>query len=292
MTLATVWKFYVKEILKRWEFWVLAVMFTIFWQSTGAYVFADYSFPPETWLRLTEEMRRKIVHSYTGSWYGFVALFMLSFMAITFVQIICHSVVSVRYLSKYSKASTLRFFTGLMLATLTAIAMATVFLLTSTVLFYSQKFYDLKELVVPQNYLGILATTVAGGLFAYFLSMTLAMLVIVLRRPRMLSAMCMAPVVLAFGLGYTANYAGGVEIQALPFGLITRLGEHYYSGIPIDLTRPGVQTWMAWLRGQQLNAIDPFFAWLIMLGWIALLALTSMLLLRKQRGINVEELMG
>lgn len=292
MTVATVWRFYVREIVRRWEFWLLALLLVVFWQSLGAYVFGDYAIPRELRLRVGEGMWRRITLSYTGAWYGFIVLFMLSFISAALVQVVCHSVVSVRYLSKYSKASAPRFFAGLALAALTAIAIAVVPLLVSTVLFYSHKFYDLKELLVPQSYPGILATTVAGGLFVYFLSMTLALLVIVLRRPRALSAVSWVPVILSFGLGYTANYAGGVEIQALPFALVTRLSEHYYSGVPIDLTRPGVETWPAWLRGESLNVADPLLVWLMLAGWIALLALASVLLLRKQRGIIVEELIG
>jgi len=292
VTVAAVWKFYAKEIFKRWEFWTLAVLLMTFWQSTGAYVFADYSFPPEVRQRVGEEMWRKLVHSYTGGWYGVAALFTLAFVAVELVHVTCHSVISLRFLSKYSKASAPKFFAGLVLASLTAAIAATCLLVASTVVFYSHKFYNLEELILPQNPLGILAVTLAGGLFVYFLSMTLALLVVLLRRPRALTAVSFVPAVLAFMLGYTANYAGGTEMQIQPFSLIVKLGDYYYSGVPLDLTRPNVQVWMAWLRGEPIDAMEPLLVWLMVACWIVLFALLSLLLLRKQRGVNVEEFMA
>jgi len=61
--------------------------------------------------------------------------------------------------------------------------------------------------------------------------MTLALLVVVLKKPWMLGPMSFVPVVLYFALGYIAGYSGDIKIQALPFSLITRLGEYYYSNM-------------------------------------------------------------
>jgi len=287
-----VWRFYVREIFKRWEFWILAIILNVLWQSTGAYVFSRYAIPIEVRQRISAEVLRRVVLLYTGSWYGIAALFMLSFIAVALVHIICNSIVSVRYLSKYSKVSASRLFTGLALAALTAVFIAMFFLLGSTVVFYSHEFYDLKELLTPKNYLGIVAVTVAGGLFTYLLSMTLALLVVVLKKPRMLAPMSFVPVVLAFILGYIANYAENIEIQLMPFALIVKLSEHYYSNQTIDITKPSVKIFMAEVHGEPLNPTDPLLVWLMLIGWITLLTLISILLFKKQKGINIEEILG
>jgi len=292
MTTATVWRFYVREIFKRWEFWILAIILNVLWQSTGAYIFSKYAIPLEVRQEISAEVLRRVALLYTGGWYGIVALFMLSFIAIALVHIICNSIVSVRYLSKYSKVSALRLFTGLALAALTAVFIAMFFLLGSTVVFYSHEFYDLKELLTPKNYLGIVAVTVAGGLFTYLLSMTLALLVVVLKKPRMLTPMSFVPIILAFILGYTANYAENIEIQVLPFALIVRLSEHYYSSITIDITKPSVKVFIAEVRGEPLNPTDPLLVWLMLISWITLFTLISILLFKKQKGINIEEILG
>lgn len=297
MTTISVWRFYVKEIFRRWEFWVLAIILTAFWQSTGAYIFSRYSIPLEVRQRISVEVLRKVALLYTGGWYGIAALFMLSFIAVALVHIICHSIVAVRYLSKYSRVSASRLFTGLALAALTAVFIAMFFLLGSTVVFYSHEFYDLKELLTPKNYLGIIAVTVAGGLFTYFLSMTLALLVVILKKPRMLTPISFVPIMLAFALGYTANYAENIEIQVLPFALITRLSEHYYSNITIDITKPSVKVLIAEIKRLEtrvdlLNPIDPLLVWFMLICWITLFTLISILLFKRQKGINIEEIIG
>jgi hypothetical protein len=98
--------------------------------------------------KMLEDMWSKEVVYYTSGWYGSVALFSLTSVSMGLVYYVYYSTILIRYLTKYSKATPLKFYVDLVLASMT------VSLIAAVIALYSYRFYGLNKLVLPSNILG------------------------------------------------------------------------------------------------------------------------------------------
>jgi hypothetical protein len=307
-----VYRFYLRSILSNGYLWFWAVAFMAFWLFMGAYVYGaritieDFSkqFPEGTPRTIIDEAWSKFILHYTAGWYGIIALFSMSAVTIGLVQYIFYSTIPIRYLTKYSKATTTKFYTGFTLAAITGIVVFIIVLLVTTILLYSYRFYGaephtnrglpvpvFKNLIVPENPIGVLATTIAGGVLMYFISSTVALFVVVLRKPRALGLASFLPYVLSFGLGMAGLIATGGSIHFSPFNIILLLNYHYYANATLVLNEPVTAMWRSEIEGSS-QVLEPTILWLVLLGWITLFAVISMALFKKQRGVNLEEIIS
>ena len=306
------YRFYLRSILSNGYLWFWAVAFMAFWLFMGAYVYGaritieDFSkqFPEGTPRTIIDEAWSKFILHYTAGWYGSIALFSMSAVTIGLVQYIYYSTIPIRYLTKYSKATTSRFYTGFTLATITGIIVVIIVLLVTTILLYSYRFYGadfhdyrglpvpvFKNLIVPENPIGVLATTIASGVLMYFISSTVALFVVVLRKPRALGFASFLPYILSFGLGMAGLIATGGRIHFSPFNIILLLNYHYYANATLVLDKPVTAMWRSEIEGSS-QVLEPTTLWLVLLGWITLFAVISMALFKKQRGVNLEEIIS
>jgi len=298
MAVVRVYKFYLRDVLSNGYFWFWSVFFMMFWLFMGAFVygarFADEfskQFPIGTPSPVIEETWREFTLHYTASWYGSIALFSMSSITIGLTQYIFYSTIPIRYLTKYSKASPLKFYTGFTLSAITSTVIFTLALLATSILLYSYKFHGFKTLISPKNMLGVIFTTITGGLLMYFLSSTIALLLIVLRKPKLLVLASFVPYMLSFGLGMAGLIATGGGIHFSPFNLILLLNYRYYAEATIILDDPVIEMWHSALRGIE-QGVNPLTLWLALIGWILLFAATTLMLFKKQRGISIEEIIS
>ncbi|MFZ8792215.1 MAG: hypothetical protein ACO2OS_08150 [Thermosphaera aggregans] len=312
MAVGRVYRFYVRSILSDGYMWFWAVAFMAFWLFMGAYVYGagttieEFSkqFPEGTPGTIINEAWSKFTLHYTAGWYGSIALFSMSSVTIGLVYYIFYSTIPIRYLTKYSKATTAKFYTGFTLAAITGVVVCTIVLLVTTILLYSYRFYGaelkdyhglpvpvFKNLVLPENPVGVLATTIAGGVLMYFIGATVALLVIVLKKPRALGLASFLPHILSFGLGMAGLIATGGKVHFSPYNTILLLNYHYYANATLVLDEPVTMMWRSGLEGAG-QVLEPSTLWLALLGWILLFAAASVVLFKKQRGVNVEQILS
>jgi hypothetical protein len=307
-----VYRFYLRSILSNGYLWFWAVAFMAFWLFMGAYVYGaritieDFSkqFPEGTPRTIIDEAWSKFILHYTAGWYGSIALFSMSAVTIGLVQYIYYSTIPIRYLTKYSKATTSKFYTGFTLAAITGIVVFIIVLLATTILLYSYRFYGadfhdyrglpvpvFKNLIVPENPIGVLATTIASGVLMYFISSTVALLVVALKKPRALGLASFLPYILSFGLGMAGLIATGGSIHFSPFNIILVLNYHYYANATLVLDEPVTLMWRSAMESTG-QVLEPGTLWLALLGWIALFALISIALFKKQKGVSLEQIVS
>ena len=304
MAVGRVCRFYLRSILSDMNFWGWSVAFLIFWLFMGAYVYGAgvtmeefiKQFPEGTPRTIIDEAWNKYVLYYTASWYGSIALFSMSSLAVGLIYYIYYSTIPIRYLIKYSKASVSKFYAGFTLAAITGIMVSVVILIATTTLLFSYRFYGvgllkLENLIVPKSPVGVLATTIAGGVLMYFISSTIALLVVVLRKPRALGLASFLPYVLSFGLGMAGLIATGGSIHFSPYNIILALNYHYYANATLVLDEPVTLMWRSAMEGTG-QVLEPGTLWLALLGWIALFALISIALFKKQKGVSLEQIVS
>jgi hypothetical protein len=312
MAVGRVYRFYLRSILSNGYLWFWAVAFMAFWLLMGAYVYGaritieEFSkqFPEGTPRAIIDEAWSKFILHYTAGWYGSIALFSMSAVTIGLVQYIYYSTIPIRYLTKYSKATTSRFYTGFTLAAITGIIVFIIVLLVTTILLYSYRFYGaelhtnrglpvpvFKNLILPENPIGVLATTIASGVLMYFISSTVALFVVVLRKPRALGFASFLPYILSFGLGMAGLIATGGRIHFSPFNIILLLNYHYYANATLVLDEPVTMMWRSEIEGSG-QVLEPTTLWLVLLGWITLFAVISIALFKKQKGISLEQIVS
>jgi hypothetical protein len=125
----------------------------------------------------------------------------------------------------------------------------------------------------------------------YFISSTVALFVVVLRKPRALGFASFLPYILSFGLGMAGLVATGGRVHFSPFNTILLLNYHYYANAILVLDEPVTMMWRSELEGAG-QVLEPSTLWLVLLGWIALFSLTSIALFKKQKGISVEQILS
>ncbi|MEM1832257.1 MAG: hypothetical protein QXJ97_12110, partial [Desulfurococcaceae archaeon] len=204
------WKLYriiVKNILSNYYFWLFSIFFVVFWSFMGAYAFSrnitientrkaliNAGTPPEVVDMVLDEVWSRVVRSYTGGWYAAVIVVSFGATAIGLIEVVYYSTIPLRYLSKFSRTSSRRILLELVVGSLVILLVSFVMLLAVTTLMFSHRF---NQLVLPEDPAGLLAAGLAYGLFIYVFSMALGLLVVVLRKPGLLSKITFIPLVLA-----------------------------------------------------------------------------------------------
>lgn len=137
-------------------------------------------------------------------------------------------------------------------------------------------------ILLPVDPVGLLFSAFLGILFLYALSLFLNLIIIVLRAPRSAAFISFVPLMLGF-LSYVALWLDfGIVAYISPFNCLTSAGYYYYSGRSAptgNYLMPGAGTLM-----------DMPLVMLSLIVWVVFLLLTDIVLLRKMRGVGVEDI--
>ncbi|MEM4535611.1 MAG: hypothetical protein QW764_06180, partial [Desulfurococcaceae archaeon] len=245
------WKLYriiVKNILSNYYFWFFSIFFVVFWSFMGAYAFSrnitientrraliNAGTPPEVVDMVLDEVWSRVVRGYTGGWYATVIVVSFGSTATGLIEVVYYSTIPLRYLSKFSRISSRRILLELIVGSLVILIVSFVMLLAVTTLMFSLRF---SQLVLPENPAGLLAAGLAYGLFIYVFSMALGLLVVVLRKPRLLSKITFIPLVLAIAFSMISVYIGGEVYHYSPFISSMNLIFYYYTAVKPPLDQP------------------------------------------------------
>lgn len=233
-----------------------------------------------------------IVRQYQSLTYGSIYAVMISTTATTLTFSLVYSSRAVRYVTKYTKLSPSRYQLENTLSSLVMMIIYSIIYFVMVIGFFYSK-YGLA--ILPQKPLELVVTTLLSSLFMYTFSFLLHLLVIISGAPRLMNQIAgFTPLILGLLLGYFVPLFTDIREVAVasPFNMIVTLSYYSYSG-----ERLPTGNYIAYLSyrnypGGSLgsNLVDPWVAVLTLITWTAGLSLLNLALLKKARGISIEEI--
>ena len=182
----------------------------LFWLVLGAYAFS-------------QGIPQVAMKGYTASWYGTITLYSMSSLAITVAYSIYYAGPSLVYSFKYTKLSTMSYMGSLVGGGSSVLGISlSAIMLMSTYLFYSAKFH---LGLAPNDPIGALAVSALSGVFMMTIAMLLVLTVVNYIGLRSINLVAFVPLILAFGLGYTALFTRlpSYVLYASPYNAIQSL---------------------------------------------------------------------
>jgi hypothetical protein len=251
--------------------WGWGFFFVSFWLIMGAYVFSlemPTGLPAETYI------------SYTGSWFSMSLVYSFSALAVGIVESTYHSSFSLRYLTKYSTLDSKRYYLVSIISIMVFFSVFSILLGVETSSIYSFRF---GVQLVPKKPVELTLASILSALFIYVLSSSVAYLILVLKKPRLIAFSSFLPLVISYPLLFLQLYVDiGYAVVLSPFNAVNSLLYHYYSEISVPMG-PLVKS------GQASVVIDPLYFWASLISWIVLLSMLNVILIGRQKGISIEE---
>ena len=248
-------------------FW--SIFFIEFWVVMWAYVFGNYIPKVEEAVRI-----------YTASAYGNLLMLSLSGASVTIASSLLYSSKSIRYVTKYTKLSPSRFLLENLASSLIALLAISIVMFVSVLGVFYSRFGLVIMPFYPINFsLSIFIST----LFIYTLSLFLNFLIVLLRAPKSASFISFLPLI----LGFTAYASLWIDIKNAvylsPFNCIVSICYYYFSG-----QVPPTGYLAFWPPTGTMVNVGLAIASLV--AWSMLLMILDVVLLRKMRGVGVEEI--
>lgn len=257
-----------RSLITRPELIFWSIAFVEFWVLMWAYVFGAHV-----------PAKEEAVRCYASAAYGGLMIISLSAAATSIAYVLIHSSKSIRFVTKYTRLSPSRLLVESAASSILALLMVAAVMFASMAAVFSHKF---EALVLPEKPLGLVAVTLLSAVFLYAFSAFLSFLIVVLRAPRSASFVAFVPLMLGF-LAYASIW---VDFKAFayvsPFNCISALAYYCYSG-----RRPVTGALFMPNGG---GPMDVALTAASLTAWtIALLTLDA-ILLRKMRGVGIEEI--
>lgn len=261
-----------KEMFRNPYAWGWGFFFVSFWIIMGAYIFS---------IEMPKGLPAEAYFSYTGSWFSISLVYSFSALAVGIVNSSYYSSFSLRYLTKYSALNNKRYYAVSLISTAMFFTVFTMLLGVETFLIYSFRF---GVLLAPKNPVELALASILSALFIYVLSSSIAYLILVFKRPRLVTFASFLPLVVSYPLLFLQLYLDIGYVTVLsPFNTINSLLYRYYSGIEVPKGP-------LFIGSQASATIDPLYFWASLFSWIVLLSIINIILIGKQRGVSVEEL--
>lgn len=260
-------KYFLKSIIRNRSLWGWGVLFMVFWLALGAFLFSS-DLPND----------KTAILYYTSSYYGIVALFSFSSLAITISYTVYYGSSSLAYSFRYTRLTPMSYFSSLLAASSVMEALIGLIMLAATYSLFSWKF---GVNLTPFNPVACLAISALSGAFMMVLGMSLVLSVVNYFGVRNISFVGFIPLLLSYLFGFGQLYASipdWVE-YASPFTSISSLIFSAYSGKP-----PPVQ-----FTNPTLGSLDWHLLIISLVAWIAFLFLLDIGLLRNIKPRHIEE---
>ncbi|MEM1542248.1 MAG: hypothetical protein QW101_04070 [Ignisphaera sp.] len=296
MAVSRLYRVLTKHILTSYEFWFFSIFFTLFWAFMGAYAFSrnltvdtlreillNRGVSPDMINNIIDEAWNNVVKGYSGGWFATVVVISFGSTSIGLVHYVYNSTLPLRYLSKFSKITSRRILLELVVGSLVALLISFLILFTVCTAMFSHRF---DKLILPENPLGLALASIVYGLLIYLLSMTLGLTAVVLRKPGLITKISYIPFTLSMALSLLSVYVGGEVYHYTPFVSAMSLLFYYSANIKPPYDKPLAYS------GSDFTPVEPLHAWIVQVLWITLFTLTSLILLKKQKGIPAEEILA
>ncbi len=247
-------------------FW--SILFIEFWVLMWAYIFGNYIYPTEEAVRI-----------YTATAYGNLLMLSLSGASVTIASSLLYSSKSIRYVTKFTKLSPSRFLLENLTSSLIALlAISAVMFISVTGVFFAR--FGL--VVMPVDVVGLSFSIFLGTLFIYAMALFLNFSVIILRAPKSASFISFLPLILAFSAYASLWIDFGNVTYFSPFNCIVSVCYYYFSG-----QAPPTGNFL--VHGEQ-NLVNVTLAIGSLISWSIILMMLNVVLLKRMRGIGVDEI--
>ncbi len=249
-------------------FW--SILFIEFWVFMWAYVFGNYV--PQI---------EEAVRFYTATAFGNLLMLSLSAAAITIASTLLYGSKSIRYITKYTKLSPARFLIENFASALIVLLIISVVMFLSVAGLFYVKF---GFAIMPANAAGLSLSILLGAVFIYALAFFLNSIVVVLRSPRSASFIFFLPLILAFTAYASLWIDFGNLAYISPFNCIVSICFYHFSG-----KAPPTGALTSALQNRH-RLIDINIALASIIAWSIILIALNVFLLRKMRGVSIEEI--
>ncbi|RLE88375.1 MAG: hypothetical protein DRJ96_01100 [Thermoprotei archaeon] len=265
----------VKDLLTNVELLGWSIGFMEFWVAMWIFVFSGS--------QAVGEWGVYVVKIDVALAYSFLGLLSISTAAIGLTYSIFHMSRAARYIVKFTKIGPLRLVMEDFLGSLTAILVYAAVIFSSVI---GLSYLKWRVLALPENPLGVLIDLILAGVSYYWLSYTLALLVLVSGRTRALTMTSYLPLIIGF-LAYSQLWVDlGDLIYVAPLCALPALLTYHGTG-----AIPPTGSYLAWLTGTTtLRAVNLRLAAISTFAWIAVFIAASLALMRRSRGVPLEEI--
>jgi hypothetical protein len=265
-------------------FW--GIFFTLFWVLMWAYVFTQLKepLPPREILEKIHKVNTALAYSYLG------ALAMGS-VSVGLAMSVLTSSSAVAYATRFTRLTPARYLVEDFLA---GVAAVTAFALACVAMVVAVNYARFGILVIPENSVLLVLYLVLCGILLYWFSRCIALAMLALGKPR-LPLLNMVPLILAF-LNYATLWVDlENKVYALPLAPLLSLIVSAAAGIEPATGGwlNGNWLWMALARGEAPKPpclLDAKLALLSTTVWASVFFVASLVLVRRARGVPVEEL--
>jgi len=265
----------VKALLTNAELLGWGIGFIEFWVFMWLFVFTSGVEVKSPWYEY-------VVNTNAAMAYSFLGLLSMASVAISLAYSILYSSQATRYITKFTRASPVIFMIEDFVASL-LVMFVTVFVIIASVMAGAYVRWGLTPHV--ENPVGVFVDLMLGGIALYWLSYALALVIIITKRVRATTMASFLPLILAF-IVYAQLWVNfGDLVYVIPLSTMPSLLVYHSTG-----AIPPTGAYFKWLSGAgKLQAVDLRLAAISLCAWTILFAATSFVLLRKSRGIPVEE---
>ncbi len=269
-------KLKMKDLLTNLEILGWGIVFIEFWVLMWLFVFSKGA-PAQT------EWDVYVVNINAAMAYSFLGLLSMAAVAISLAYSIFYTSRAARYLTKFTRASPATLMVEDFVASLAAII-----IIVAVIIFSVIGCTYMKWGIIPhvENPAAVFVDLVLSGVALYWLAYMLALVLVVTRRTRALSMMSFVPLILAF-IAYAQLWVDfGNLVYVIPLSTIPALLVYHSTG-----AIPPTGSYLWWLGGGELlQAVNLKLAAVSLFAWIFIFAGVSLILLRKSRGVPIEEL--
>ena len=269
-------KLKIKDLLTNAELLGWGVGFIEFWVFMWLFVFTPEFEAEGVW-------RTYLINTNMAVAYSFLGLLSMASVAIGLAYSIFYASRAARYMTKFTRIRPAAFLAEDFAASLTVIL-----IIVAVIVFSVIGGTYAKWGVTPsvENPAGVFADLLLGGVALYWLSYMLALTIIVTRRTRALTMAGFIPLILAF-VAYAQLWVDfGSLVYLVPLSTLPALTIYHSTG-----AIPPTGAYLKWLMGvEMLQAVNLRVAAASLFAWIAVFAAASLALLRKSRGVPIEEL--
>ena len=268
-------KLKIKDLLTNPELLGWSIGFIEFWVVMWIFVFSQI--PAETAWNVY------VVKTNISMAFSFLGLLSMSSVAVGLTYSIFYTSRAARYITKFTRVGPLKFMIEDFLGSLVAIL---IFAFTIFVSVIGLSYVKWGILALPENPLGVLVDLVLGGIALYWLAYTLALAVIVSRRTKALTMTSYIPLIIGF-IAYSQLWIDlGNLIYIIPLCSLPALLTYHGTG-----AYPPTGAYFTWLSSSDtVTAANLRLAAISVFTSIIIFTTLSLILLRKSRGVPLEEI--
>jgi len=268
-------RFKIKDMLTNPELLGWGIGFVEFWVFMWLFVFSPAKVEAG-WIEY-------FVQGNAAMAFGFLSLLSIASIGISLAYGFLYVSRSARYITKFTKISPSIFLLEDFLGGLTALLII-VSVIYLSIVFGS--YFRWGILPTLENPLGVAVDLVLAGITMYWFSYMLVLLLIVARRTGSLTIASYLPLILAF-IAYSQLWVNlGDLAYVIPFCSIPALMMYHATG-----AIPPKGSYLRRFYTRSLSQpIDLKFAVISTLLWLAIFIAVSLILLRKSRGVPIEEI--